>query len=138
MKLLIAAAAVVAVVFPVAARADLNMQPGLWEAVMTRGSDKTQPDQKCYLKKDIDALDLFQRGIRTPSQNPCKASNYKAIGNRTQYTLTCKTNGQMTVNSVTMTYGGTRITGEIAGIDGGITRVVNTRIGDCSQSSFPP
>ena len=138
MRLLIAAVALAAIVHPVAARADLNMQPGLWESVMTRGSDQTQPDQKCYLKRDVDAVDLFQRGIKTPSQNPCKASDYKAIGNRVQYTMTCRTNGQTTVNSVTMVYDGTRITGEIGSIDGTKTQVVNTRIGDCSQSSFPP
>lgn len=136
--LVAAAVALVAVLSPVAAQADLNMQPGFWESVMTRGSDQTAPDKKCYLKKDVDALDQFQRGIKTPSQNPCRASNYKAIGNRVQYTMTCKANGQMTVNSVTMVYDATRITGEIRGVDGTITKVVNTRTGDCSQSSFPP
>lgn len=138
MRPLVASVALVAVLFPVAAQADLNMQPGLWESVMTRAGEQTRPDQKCYLKKDIDALDQFQRGIKTPSQNPCKASNYKAIGNRVQYTMTCQANGQMTVNAVTMVYDATRIIGEIRGVDGTITQVTNTRTGDCSQSSFPP
>ena len=138
MRSLAAAVALVAVLCPVTARADLNMQPGQWEAVMTRGSSQMAPDRKCYLKKDVEAVDLFQRGIKTPSQNPCRASNYKAIGNRVQYTMSCRANGQITVNSVTMVYDATRITGEIRGVDGTITTIINTRTGDCSQSSFAP
>ena len=138
MRPLATAIALFAVLSPVAAQADLNMQPGQWEAVMTNAAGQTQPDRKCYLKKDVDAVDLFQRGIKTPSQNPCRASNYKGIGNRVQYTMSCRANGQITVNSVTMVYDATRITGEIRGVDGTITTVVNTRIGDCSQSSFAP
>ncbi len=138
MRVVFGAVALAALVSPVAARADLNMQPGLWEAIMTRGNTQTPPDQKCYLPKDIVAVDQFQRGIKTPSQNPCRASDFQAIGNRVKYNMTCKINGQLNVSAVTMVYDGTKVTGEISGVDGTVTTVVNTRIGDCTQSSFPP
>jgi len=117
--------------------AELNMEPGLWEAIMTVGDNRMPPEQKCYLQKDVDALDRFQRGADPSGKNPCSASGYKAIGNTMKYTLTCVINGRKSVSAVTMNYDGIRITGEIAAVDGTVSRVLNSRIGDCSQSSFP-
>ncbi len=51
-------------------------------------------------------------------------------------TLACQINGKRTVSAVSTTYDGDRITGTIAGLDGTVSRMVNTRIGDCSESSF--
>jgi uncharacterized protein DUF3617 len=128
---------VVALALPIPAWADLNMQPGLWEALMTVGGNQMPPDQKCYLKKDVDALDRFQRGTEPPGKNPCSASGYGALGNSMSYTLTCVINGKKSISAVTMNYDGTRISGQITGVDGTVTQVLNTRVGDCSQSSFP-
>ena len=131
------AGVVTALMFPISAWADdLNMRPGLWESIMKAGGNATPSEQKCYLQKDIDALDRFQRGAQPPGQSPCSASEYKALGNTMSYTLTCEINGKKTVSAVTTTYDGDHITGLIAGIDGTVTELVNTRIGDCSQSSF--
>jgi len=121
---------------PVAASAELNMKPGLWEATMTVAGNEMPAEQKCYLQKDVDSLDRFQRGEASPGPNPCSTSNYKALGNTMSYTLTCQFNGKKSVSAVTTSYDGDRITGLIAGADGTITRLVNTRIGDCTQSSF--
>ena len=131
------AGVVAALMFPISAWADnLNMRPGLWESIMKAGGNAMPSEQKCYLQKDVDALDRFQRGVEHPSQSPCSASEYKALGNTMSYTLTCEINGKKTVSAVTTTYDGDHITGLIAGIDGTVTELVNTRIGDCSQSSF--
>jgi len=132
----IACATAAALVFPISAWADLNMRPGLWEAITTVGGSPMPSEQKCYLQKDIDALDQFQRGAVPPGQNPCSTSDYKALGNTMTYTLTCQMNGKKSVSAVTTTYDGDRISGLIAGIDGTVTEVINTRIGDCTQSSF--
>jgi len=137
MRAVAVACAVVALGLPMSAWAELNMEPGLWEAIMTVGDNRMPPEQKCYLQKDIDALDRFQRGADPPANNPCSASGFRAIGNTMNYTLTCVINGRKSVSAVTMNYDAIRITGEIAGIDGTVSRVLNTRIGDCSQSSFP-
>ncbi len=129
--------ALVVLASPIAAWAELNMQPGMWEAIMTVSGNQMPAEQKCYLQKDIDSLDRFQRGTEQPNGNPCSASGYKAFGNRATYTLTCNINGRRSVSAVTMNYDGNRITGEIVGVDGTVTQVLNTRIGDCTQSSFP-
>jgi len=113
------------------------MQPGMWDEIKTVGSNQLPPERKCYLQKDVDALDGFQRGTAPAGKSPCSASGYKAVGNFTSYTLTCAINGMKSVSAVTLHYDGTRITGEITGVDGTVTLVLNTRIGDCSQSSFP-
>jgi hypothetical protein len=136
MRAIATACAVVAVAWPISARADLNMRPGLWEAIMTVGGNEMPPDQKCYLQKDIDNLDRFQQGKDPPGRNPCTTSGYSALGNTMRYTLTCNINGKKTVSAVTMNYDGTRITGEVTGVDSTRSRLINTRIGDCSQSSF--
>ena len=136
MRVIPTACAAAALLVPIAASADLNMKPGLWEAVTTVGGSSTPPDQKCYLPKDIESLERFQRGEQPPGQNPCTASNYKALGNTMTYTLTCEFNGKKSVSAVTTNYDGDRITGLIAGADGTVSQLVNTRIGDCSQSSF--
>lgn len=128
-------AALLALALPARAWADLNMRPGLWEAVNTVGGNALPPDQKCYLQKDIDTLDRFQRG-QSPPGAPCTASGYRALGNSMSYTLTCEIAGKKTVSAVTTVYDGDRITGTIAGADGTVSTVTNTRIGDCSQSSF--
>jgi hypothetical protein len=112
------------------------MEPGLWEAIMTVGGNPMPPDRKCYIQKDVDNLDRFQRGQDPPGRNPCTASGYKALGNTMSYTLTCEINGKKTVSAVTMNYDGARITGEVTGLDGTRSRLVNTRTGDCSASSF--
>ena len=135
MRAIPAACAVAALLFPIAAWADLNMQPGLWESTMTVGGNAMRPEQKCYLQKDIDALDKFQRGT-DPGKSPCLASGYKALGNTMSYTLTCQINGQKSISAVTTTYDGDRITGEIAGLDGTVSKLVTTRIGNCTDSSF--
>jgi hypothetical protein len=123
-------------VFPVSAWADLNMQPGLWESTMTVGGNAMPAERKCYLQKDVDTLDRFQRGVATPGGAPCSASNYHELGNTMQYTLTCQIAGKKSVSAVSTTYDGDRITGTIAGIDGTVSTMVNNRIGDCSESSF--
>jgi hypothetical protein len=128
--------AVVALAAPIPAWAELNMQPGLWDEVMTVAGNQMPPAQKCYLQKDVDALDRFQRGAEPPGKNPCSTSGYRALGNTMIYTLTCVINGKMSTSAVTMNYDGTRITGEITGVDGTLSRVANTRVGDCSESSF--
>jgi uncharacterized protein DUF3617 len=125
-----------ALLLPVSASAELNMKPGLWETATTVSGSPAPTEQKCYLQKDVDALDRFQRGQQPPGQNACTTSSYKALGNTMTYTLTCEFNGRKSVSAVTTTYDGDRITGLIAGADGTITRVLNTRIGDCAQSSF--
>jgi len=128
--------AVVALASPLPAWAELNMQPGLWDEVKTVAGNQMPPAQKCYLQKDIDALDRFQRGAEPAGQYPCSASGYRALGNTMSYTLICVISGKKSTSAVTLNYDGTRITGEISGIDGTLSRVINTRIGDCSQSSF--
>src|SRR5262249_16959129 len=104
MRAVAIAYAVVALVSPVSAWADLNMEPGVWEAIMTVGDNQMPPEQKCYLKKDVDALDQFQRGADPPGKNPCAASGYKALGNTMRYTLTCVINGKRSVSAITMNY----------------------------------
>jgi|SRR5215470_464336 len=136
MRLIPTAFVAAALAFPISASAQLNMKPGLWEATMTVGGNAMPTEQKCYLQKDIDALDRFQRGVEPPGQNPCAASGYKALGNTMSYTLTCMIKGKRSVSAVTTTYDGDRITGTIAGVDGMVTQLVNTRIGDCTESSF--
>jgi uncharacterized protein DUF3617 len=128
--------AAVALASPIPAWAELNMRPGLWESVMTVGGNAMPPEQKCYLQRDVDTLDRFQRGQERPEKSPCSASGYRALGNTMSYTLTCQVKGNKTVSAVTTTYEGDRITGEITGVDGTVTRLVNTRIGECSNSSF--
>ena len=125
-----------ALLVPVAAWAELNMKPGLWESTLTVAGNETPKEQKCYLQKDIDSLERFQRGEEPPGQNPCTASNYKALGNIMTYTLTCEANGKKSVSAVTTNYDGDRITGLIAGVDGTVTQLLNVRIGDCTESSF--
>ncbi len=137
MRVVIALCAVVALTAPISARAELNMRPGMWEAIMSVGGNQMPPEQKCYVQKDVDTLDRFQRGTEPPGKNPCSASGYQALGNTMSYTLTCVINGKKSVSAVTLTYDGNRITGEITGVDGTVTQVVNTRTGDCSKSSFP-
>jgi hypothetical protein len=134
----VAAAVCAIVVFssPLSARADLNMRPGLWESIVIVGGNQMPPDRKCYLPKDIDNLDRFQRGVGPAGQNPCAASDYKAVGNVVSYTLTCAIGGKQSVSAITLSYDGERITGDITGLDGTRSRVVNTRTGDCSESSF--
>ncbi len=122
--------------FPISASAQLNMKPGLWEATMSVGGNVMPTEQKCYLQKDVDTLDRFQRGLEPSGQNPCTASGYKALGNTMTYTLTCEIKGKKSISAVTTTYDGDRITGTIAGVDGTVTRLVNNRIGDCTESSF--
>jgi hypothetical protein len=136
MKPIPAACAIVALVFPISAWADLNMQPGLWESTMTVGGNAMPLEQKCYLQKDIDALDRFQRGLDPPGQTPCSASNYREVGNAMTYTLTCQIGGKKTISAVTTTYDGDRITGTISGLDGTVSTILNTRINDCTESSF--
>ena len=120
---------------PVSASAELNMKPGLWEAVMSVAGNPARTEQKCYLQKDVDSLDRFQRGEAAPGQ-ACSTSNYQALGNTMTYTLTCQFNGKKSVSAVTTNYDGDHIIGLIAGADGTITQLTNTRIGDCTQSSF--
>ena len=127
--------AVAALISPISARAELNMRPGMWESLMTVGDNQMPPDRKCYLQKDVDNLDQFQRG-GPPGQNPCSTSGYKATGNAMSYTLTCVINGKKTVSAVTMNYEGDRITGVITGVDGTVSHLINSRTGDCNQSSF--
>ncbi|HLJ21664.1 MAG TPA: hypothetical protein VKU84_15770, partial [Stellaceae bacterium] len=105
--------AVAALASPIPAWAELNMQPGMWDEIKTVGSNQLPPERKCYLQKDVDALDGFQRGTAPAGKSPCSASGYKAVGNFTSYTLTCAINGMKSVSAVTLHYDGTRITGEI-------------------------
>lgn len=137
MRVVVALGTVVALAFPISASAELNMRPGLWESLMTVGGNQMPPDQKCYLQKDIDALDKFQRGTQPQGSNPCSTSGYGALGNSMSYTLTCEINGKKSISAVTMNYDGNRISGQITGVDGTVTQVLNTRIADCSESSFP-
>ena len=132
----VVAACAVALLAPISAWADLNMEPGLWETIMTVGGNEMPPDRKCYVQKDIDDLDRFQRGQGKTAGNPCTTAGYTALGNTMSYTLTCTINGKRTVSAVTMSYDRTRITGEITGVDGTQSRLINTRIGECSKSSF--
>jgi uncharacterized protein DUF3617 len=136
MRAVAASCALIALLAPIPAWADLNMRPGLWQSIMTVGGNEMPPDQKCYLQKDVEALDRFQRGGEPQGRNPCTASGYRAFGNTMSYTLTCVMQGQKSVSAVTMNYDGDRITGEITAIDGTTSRLVNTRTGDCSESSF--
>ena len=136
MRVIAALATIVALAAPIPAWADLNMRPGMWESIITVGGNQMPPDRKCYLQKDVDALDRFQRGTEPPGKNPCSASAYRALGNTMSYTLSCVINGQKSVSAVTMNYDGDRITGEIAPLNGAVSAVVNTRTGDCSESSF--
>jgi len=112
------------------------MQPGLWEEIKTVAGNQMPPAQKCYLQKDVDALDRFQRGTDPPGKNPCSTSGYRAFGNTMSYTLTCVISGRKSTSAVTLNYDGTRITGEITGLDGTASQVMNTRVGDCGASSF--
>ena len=93
MRAIPALCAVAALISPMAARADLNMRPGLWESTTTVGGNTMPVEQKCYLQKDIDTLDRFQRGGVPPSQSPCSSSGYQELGNTMKYTLTCQING---------------------------------------------
>jgi uncharacterized protein DUF3617 len=136
MRGIAALAVIVGLAAPVPASAELNMRPGMWESIMTVGGNQMPPDRKCYLQKDIDALDRFQRGTGTQANSPCSASGYREFGNTMSYSLTCVINGQKSVSAVTMNYDRDRITGEITPINGPVSALVNTRTGDCSQSSF--
>lgn len=136
MRAILALSAFAALAAPIPASAELNMRPGLWETIMTVGGNQMPPEKKCYLQKDVDNLDRFQRGTEPPGRNPCSASGYRALGNTMSYTLTCSINGQRSVSAVTMNYDRDRITGEITPINGPGSALVNTRTGDCSESSF--
>jgi hypothetical protein len=128
-------ASLLALMLPVQAWADLNMQPGLWESSTMVGGSTASTEQKCYMQKDIDALEKFQQG-QSPPGAPCTASRYKALGNTMNYTVTCEINGTKSVSAVTTTYDGTQIRGSIATPEGVVSTFVNSRIGGCSQSSF--
>jgi len=112
------------------------MEPGLWESIMTVAGNQMPPDRKCYLKKDVDDLDRFQRGAEPAGKNPCSTKGFKALGNTMSYTLTCVIKGKKSTSAVTMNYDGTRITGEIASVEGTVSRLINTRVSDCNESSF--
>ncbi len=137
MRVIAALTIMVGLAAPMPAWAELNMRPGMWESIMTVGGNQMPPDRKCYLQKDIDALDRFQRGAGPQGKSPCTASGYREFGNSMSYSLTCVINGQKSVSAVTMNYDRDRITGEITPVNGPVSAVVNTRTGDCSQSSFP-
>lgn len=128
-------AALLALMLPMPAWADLNMRPGLWESATMFGGNTVSTERKCYLQKDILALERFQQG-QSPPGAPCRASGYKAVGNTISYTLNCEIEGRKTVSSVTTIYDGTVIHGSVATADGAVSTIVNSRIGDCSQSSF--
>jgi len=115
--------------------ADLNMQPGLWESSTMVGGETRSTEQKCYVQKDVEALEKFQKG-QSPLAAPCRASGYKALGNTTSYTLTCEMNGNKSVSAVTAIYDGSMIHGSITNADGNVSTFVNSRIGDCGRSSF--
>src|SRR5262249_54236847 len=118
------------------ALAELNMEPGMWEAITTVDGNQMPPEQKCYLQKDVDALDRFQRGTGQIARNASSAAGYHPLGTTLSYTRACADNGKKTISAVSMNYDGNRITGEIIGIDGTRAQVLNTRISDCSESSF--
>jgi uncharacterized protein DUF3617 len=137
MRAIAAIAVIVGLAAPVPAWAELNMRPGMWETIMTVGGNQMPPDRKCYLQKDIDALDRFQRGAEPQGKSPCATSAYQEIGNTMSYSLVCVINGQKTISAVTMNYDRDRITGEISPLNGPVSSLINTRTGDCTESSFP-
>ena len=71
-----------------------------------------------------------------PARSPCRASDYKALGNVTSYTLTCQMNGNKSVSAVTAIYDASMIHGRITNADGNVSTFVNSRIGNCGWSPF--
>lgn len=111
------------------------MQPGLWESATMVSGETRSTEQKCYMQKDIDALEKFQKG-QSPLAAPCRASDYKALGNVTSYTLTCQMNGNKSVSAVTAIYDASMIHGRITNADGNVSTFVDSRIGNCGWSPF--
>jgi hypothetical protein len=129
------AAVALAVSLTAAAAAQLNMQPGLWEDEISAPDGAFHTVQKCYVQKDIDTIDAFQKGaVMSPDQS-CRASDYKASGDTVTYMLVCNIDKQQTISQITATYHGTEVSGSVTK-DGNVTRLTRRRIGDCSKSSI--
>ncbi|HLY55538.1 MAG TPA: DUF3617 family protein [Stellaceae bacterium] len=116
----------------VAAWGDLNMKPGLWEEVATKADGSHQTKQSCYLAKDIQNTEKFERGEAAAENGACTASEYHRDGNTVTYTLTCTAGGQ---SSVVATYFGDH-TAAVITHGSTVMTVTRKRIGDCSKSSF--
>jgi hypothetical protein len=114
-----------------AAASGPNMLPGVWEETMTAPDGTTQTHQLCFLRKDIDNTDKFQRGLIPAPNGNCKSSDYRASGDEISYSLTC--DGR--VKKVTARYAGDHASATVD--DGGqISHITRTRIGDCTVSDF--
>jgi len=120
-----------------ASAASLKMQPGLWEDAIAAPDGAFHTEQKCYLQKDIDNIEAFQKGALLSPEQSCHASGFKAKGDTITYTLTCKIGGTESTSEITATYAGTTVSGSVTK-DGNVTRLTRRRIGDCTKSSISP
>jgi hypothetical protein len=117
-------------------RAALNMKPGLWETTTYIDGHKINAEKKCYLQKDIDALEKMMRGDPAAQKGPCSDSNFKQSGNTITYTMTCSfSKGKTTTSTVSGTYNGDTTTGTVVG-SGTTSKIDSKRVGDCFKSSF--
>ena len=128
-------AALIWLVLPALAWAKLDMQPGLWEMATQMQGRTLANEQKCYLQKDIDALEKFMQGAVNDPKQPCVNSNYKASGNTVTYTMSCTFSGHKNISDVSATYAGDHTTGTIKA-DGSVSTIASKRLGACNKSSF--
>jgi hypothetical protein len=121
----------------VAADAGLNMKPGLWEIVTITPGHVIGRDRKCYLPKDIAALQSQMRGQLVLPAQPCKFTDYKQTGNTVTYTMICTfAKGQPARSAVTATYAGDSSHGTVTPAQGSPWAIDSRRIDACAKSSF--
>ena len=122
-----------------AAAAPPPMAPGLWEVTMSmemagmpRGMPPTKA-QHCYRPSEVKDL----RKTLPPTQENCKLSDWKQLGNTVNWTMNCSGEAAMRLTG-TMTYSGDRYTGvnQMTANRGGRTvnmtqKIDARRIGDC-------
>jgi hypothetical protein len=119
------------------AGAGLNMKPGLWETVTTMQGRVGGAERKCYLPKDVAALQSQMRGQLVFPAQPCKFTDYKQTGNTVTYTMTCTFGkGRPTRSAVTATYSGDSTHGTLTSAAGVQSVIDSRRIDTCTKSSF--
>jgi hypothetical protein len=120
-----------------AADAGLNIKPGLWETVTTIQGHVVGTERKCYLPKDVTALQSQMRGQLVLPAQPCKYTDYKQTGNTVTYIMICTFGKAQPVRSaVTATYAGDSSHGTVTPAQGGAWAIDSRRVDTCEKSSF--